>query len=121
VIRDVVIHMNNEQPLVADLKTLPTAADACLVCTNIRYLGGKKPSFIDHGDSWFLIPLGIVRFVEIPHDSVLASEEPELLALPATTGELTRVTVPEDDQDDEDDEAMEAEAEAEFLRRIRGS
>jgi len=114
--------MNNEQPLVADLKALPTAADACLVCTNIRYVGGRQPSFIDHTDSWFLIPLGIVRFVEMPQESVAKADEPELLALPATTGERSRVTVPDDDRAARAaDDAMELEAEAEFLRRIRGA
>ena len=111
--------MNNEQPLMADLRSLPTAADACLVCTNVRYLGGNKPSFIDHSDSLFLIPLGIVRFVEIPHDSVANADEAELLALPATTGESReRVPVPADGAD-ADEEEMDFEAEAEFLRRIR--
>ncbi len=62
--------MNSEQPLLADLQVMPTASDACLVCTNVRYLDGKKPSFIDKTDSWFLVPLGIVRFVEVPKTSI---------------------------------------------------
>ena len=65
-IRDVVIHMANDQPLRCDLAELPTAADACLVCTNVRSLDGKKPTFIDRSDSWFLFPLGRVLFVEMP-------------------------------------------------------
>ncbi len=65
-IRDVIIHMANDQPLRCDLAELPTATDACIVCTNLRMLDGKKPTFIDRSDSWFLIPLGRVRFVEMP-------------------------------------------------------
>ncbi len=65
-IRDVVIHMANDQPLRCDIATLPTAADACVVCTNLRMLDGKKPTFIERTDSWFLIPLSRVRFVEMP-------------------------------------------------------
>lgn len=82
VIRNVVVHMNNEQPLLADLRALPTASDACLVCTNVRYLNGKKPTFIDAIDSWFLFPLPIVRFVEVPASAIIASEDDDVLALP---------------------------------------
>ncbi len=73
-IRGAVIHMLNEQPLLADLQSLPTANDACLTCTNLRMMNGKRPSFADHIDSWFLIPMTQVRFIEIPQ-SVLQSTE----------------------------------------------
>jgi hypothetical protein len=76
--------MNNEQPLQCDLRALPAAVDACLVCTNLRYLNGKKPSFTDSIDSWFLIPLGIVRFVEVPQSAIAEAEETDsVLALPS--------------------------------------
>lgn len=65
-IRDVIIHMANDQPLRGDLAELPSATDACIVCTNLRMLDGKKPTFIERSESWFLIPLGRVRFVEMP-------------------------------------------------------
>jgi hypothetical protein len=105
-IRDAVIHMNNEQPLRCDMRTLPTALDACLVCTNLRYLSGAKPSFIDDTDSWFLIPLGIVRFVEVP--AAAMAEANGVLALPA--GPIGR---------DDDLEDMDTETENELLRRMR--
>jgi hypothetical protein len=72
--------MNNEQPLLADLREMPTPADASLVCTNLRYLSGLKPTFIDAIDSWFLIPLGIVRFIEVPRREVGSDDGP--LSLP---------------------------------------
>ncbi|MEA2621869.1 MAG: hypothetical protein QOH61_779 [Chloroflexota bacterium] len=97
--------MNNEQPLLADLRQLPTAADACLVCTNLRYLGGKKPTFVDHIDSWFLIPLGIVRFVEVPQKSIEDSED--LLALPP--GDVAEETY----------DPIDVEGENDLLRRMR--
>lgn len=100
-----VVHMINEQPLMCDIKALPTSADACLFCTNLHYIGGKKPTFADHGDSWFLVPLQMVRFVEIPARGVLEAEGGELLALPPG---------PVDDADE-----GESEAQTELLRRIR--
>ena len=53
-IRNAVIHITNEQPLLADLYEMPTASDASLVCTNIRMLDGKKPIFIDNAKSIFV-------------------------------------------------------------------
>lgn len=66
VVRDVVIHMTNEQPLLADLFGLPTTTDTAIVCTNLRTLGGKRPVFVDAADSVFVFPLMHIRFVEIP-------------------------------------------------------
>jgi hypothetical protein len=73
-IPDVVIHIANEQPLMADLVAAPAASDACLICRNLRTMNGKKPVFIDQVGSTFLIPLGHVRFVEIPRASSAAIE-----------------------------------------------
>lgn len=65
-IRNVVIHISNEQPLLADLFSVPSPADVGLVCTNVRMIDGKKPIFIDHTDSTFFFPNLHVRFLEIP-------------------------------------------------------
>ena len=68
-IRDAVVHVINDQPLIADLFALPTAQDGCIVCTNLRTMAGRRPGFVDRSDSVFLFPLQHVRFVEIPPDS----------------------------------------------------
>jgi hypothetical protein len=111
VIRDVVVHMANEQPLMCDIRALPTAQDACLVCTNVRYLNGKKPPFIDNIDSWFLFPLPQLRFLEIAAAQV--EQEPDgdrgMLALPSGTP----VTPPHDD------DLGDLETDEDLLRRIR--
>src|SRR5207244_12099543 len=65
VIRNAVIHITNEQPLLADLYDVPTAADVSLVCTNVRMLDGKKPIFVDHSDSIFVFPYLNVRLLEL--------------------------------------------------------
>jgi hypothetical protein len=69
VIRNVAIHLANEQPLLADLFDLPSASDAGLLCTNVRAPDGKKPVFIDSGTATFFFPYHIVRFLEIPEGS----------------------------------------------------
>jgi len=66
VIRNVVIHISNEQPLLADLFSVPTPADVGMVCTNVRMMDGKKPIFIDRPDSTFFFPNLHIRFLEIP-------------------------------------------------------
>jgi len=68
-IRDAVVHVINDQPLIADLFALPSARDACIVCTNLRTMAGHRPGFVDRSDSVFLFPLHHVRFVEIPPES----------------------------------------------------
>ena len=101
-IRDAVIHLQGEQPLVADLPTLPTVNDSCLVCTNMRTLDGKRPVFVDDVASTFIIPLQHVRFIEIlPDGGATAHAHPALEA-----GEPAP------------DEAA-AELDEDFLRRIR--
>jgi hypothetical protein len=71
---DVVVHISNEQPLLADLVAEPKPSDVALICKNVRMTNGKKPVFVDSSDSTFVIPLAHVRFVEMPQASVAALE-----------------------------------------------
>ena len=53
VVRGAVIHLSNEQPVVADLFDFPTALDVAVVCTNMRTQDGKRPVFPAHdGGFW---------------------------------------------------------------------
>jgi hypothetical protein len=108
-IRNAVIHISNEQPLLADLYAVPTAADTSLVCTNIRMLDGKKPIFIEHAASVFVFPYLHIRFIEImPGSSSDIPEEVEDEA-PVTAVEPVEELEPEPDLELDED----------FLRRIR--
>lgn len=64
-IRDAVIHIANEQPLMADLFALPSPSDVGLLCTNLRTMNGSRPAFADHIESTFFFPFVTIRFVEI--------------------------------------------------------
>jgi len=109
VIRNAIIHIQNEQPLLADLFEAPGPGDIGLRCTNLRTNDGKRPVFIEHSSSVFFFPYLHVRFVEIPAGSLTGSdpsfalEVAEILPLPAPEPE------PEPDLEIDED----------FLRRIR--
>jgi hypothetical protein len=110
VIRNVVLHLNNEQPVVVDLFELPTSVDLGVRCTNMRTLDGKRPVFIDAIDSVFFFPYLHVRFVEIPPRSLVGTELEVAVevALPAAMPEAAST---------DDDESLEIDED--FLRRIR--
>jgi hypothetical protein len=101
-LRGAVIHLNNEQPVVVDLFELPTARDVAVICTNMRTQDGKRPIFIDHTESVFVIPLAFVRFIELP--GALAAQEAD-----GGPGR-SRSGAPAE---------SEIEIDEEFLRRIR--
>ena len=69
-IRNVVIHLNGEQPLLADLYEAPSPGDVGLRCTNLRQMNGKRPVFIDDIGSIFFFPYLHIRFVEIPPERI---------------------------------------------------
>jgi len=109
VIRNAVIHITNEQPLLADLYEMPTASDASLVCTNIRMLDGKKPIFIDDAKSIFVFPYLHIRFIEVVPGSTAGP--PDMSDDLVVAEAVQPVVDPEPEVDLELDE--------DFLRRIR--
>lgn len=111
-IRNAVIHIANEQPLLADLYDMPTSADVSLVCTNVRMLDGKKPVFVDHSGSVFVFPYGTIRFLEIMAGSaegVPSAPEDGVIA----------ATAPTDNGHGDDGDDGDLELDEDFLRRIR--
>jgi hypothetical protein len=72
-LRDVVVHILNEQPILADLLKDPAPSDVAVICSNLRTTNGKKPVFVDSADSTFVIPLAHVRFIEIHKASMDAA------------------------------------------------
>ncbi len=108
-IRNAVIHIANEQPLVADLLETPKPDDLTLLCTNLRTLNGTRPVFVDASDSLFVFPFAIIRFIEIPAGSrgevVVGEERPEAGSPSAPESEPAAEPDLEIDED--------------FLRRVR--
>jgi len=103
VIRNAVIHILNEQPLLADLFDLPSSSDVGLRCTNLRTLSGTRPIFVDSSESTFFFPYLNIRFIEVP---------------PAGNA-LAAVRVADQPAAEEDADEPELEIDEDFLRRIR--
>jgi hypothetical protein len=103
-IRNTIIHLQGEQPLIADLYEMPKALDQGLLCTNLRTLDGKRPVFIDRSDSAFYFPYLHIRFLEI---------------LPGASGlpEISEPAAAADSDEMVDDADLELDED--FLRRIR--
>ena len=109
-IRNAVLHLNNEQPVVVDLFELPTAIDLGVRCTNMKTLDGKRPVFIDDINAVFFFPYLHVRFVEIPPRSLVGTE------LEVAVEVAVPAAAPAEESLD-DDENLEIDED--FLRRIR--
>ncbi len=107
-IKNVVIHINNEQPLLADLYEMPSASDASLICTNVRMLDGKKPIFVDASRSTFVFPYLHIRFLEMMPGSATGLPD-------AAAEDREAVSAAPTEAEDESD----LELDEDFLRRIR--
>lgn len=148
-IRNVCIHLSNEQPLMCDLYELPSADDAGLVCVNVRSMDGKRPVFIDAIGSTFFFPYHSIRFLEIP-EAELAKFRAAGGAMPGAArrvqhamigngdagaldepgngnghdpdmdhGSLLPVAVGPSEPAQDDDPDLELEIDEDFLQRIR--
>jgi hypothetical protein len=114
VIRDAVLHIMNEQPMLADLFEAPTPGDVGLRCTNLRTLNGKRPVFVDSSASVFFFPYLHLRFVEIPPGSISGGDPGSALQTsgPDAPGRAGRPGAPAEQE-------PELEIDEDFLRRIR--
>lgn len=110
-IRNAVLHIMNEQPMLADLFDAPAPGDVILRCTNLRTMNGKRPVFVDDSMSVFFFPYLHLRFVELMPASLAGTEFESDVPVGVAVG--TPVAAPE-----AEDEA-DLEIDEDFLRRIR--
>ena len=119
-IRDAILHIMNEQPLLADLFEAPAPGDVGLRCTNLRTMNGKRPVFVDDSASIFFFPYLHIRFVEIPPGAI-SGIDPELaLAADADRAPVFRhAAEPASEPDAEPALDDDLEIDEDFLRRVR--
>ena len=130
-IRDVVIHMSGEQPMLADLYTMPSPADVTVICTNLRMKGGQRPVSVDAIDSVFVLPMVHMRFIEVPAGAtgalvpVSGPVEPVVVeagsAAPSSVNARESTAVAESQSPNAPPSEPEADLEIDedFLRRVR--
>ncbi len=68
--RNVIVHVTNEDPFVADLQEIPTPSDTNVTFYNPRMRDGKPLRYITHGMSSIIFPWHRISFIE-----VMSSEE----------------------------------------------
>jgi hypothetical protein len=115
-IRDVVLHLMSEQPLLADMDALPSPNDNLIICKNLRMMNGNRPIFVDESASTFIFPMEFVRFIEVPPKALAGYDrmgrmDPDRAALsPAEAAAMAAAAnaVVEEPEIDED-----------FLQRVR--
>ncbi len=100
-IRDAVLHLTNEQPLLVDVFETPLPSDTVLVCTNLRTMSRTRPLFADRLDSTFVFPYAQIRFVELPAAAAATESREPVLALETV------------------DPEPDLEVDEDFLRRVR--
>jgi hypothetical protein len=113
VIRNAILHLTNEQPLLVDLFEAPRPADVGLVCTNVRQLNGRRPIFVERSDSIFFFPYRQVRFLEVPAEALTAGSNDGAEAAGGSVGEPMR------GRPSADPDVDEVELDPTFLERIR--
>ena len=130
-IRNVVVHVANEQPLLTDLFDVPSPADVGLLCTNLRSMDGKRPVFVDNVENTFFFPYHVIRFVEIPVGAIdrhaaasgaggtMARAAGDDAIEPEPGSRLPMVIEAEAGPDTEDEGSDLGEIDEDFLRRIR--
>ncbi|MGK2850749.1 MAG: hypothetical protein ACSLFN_07555 [Candidatus Limnocylindrales bacterium] len=111
-IRNAVLHIMNEQPMLADLFEMPTPGDVVLRCTNLRTMNGKRPVFVDDSMSVFFFPYLNLRFVELMPASLAGTEFESDGPVGVAVG---AAPAPAPEAEDEAD----LEIDEDFLRRIR--
>jgi hypothetical protein len=116
-IRNVILHVNGEQPLLADLFEAPSPGDVGLRCTNLRQMNGKRPVFVDDVASIFFFPYLHIRFVEIPPGAISGGDP----SMAVTTDEdrAGRKRKPDAEPEPPAEAEADLEIDEDFLRRIR--
>ena len=75
----VVLHLHNEDPFIADLEALPDPHANYIRVTNPRKRDGKAINTLTNGATTFLYPWTRITFLEILEDSEAQSSDDKLM------------------------------------------
>jgi len=71
----VIIHIQNEDPILGEMEAIPSPGDTMLIVKNPRRRDGKDLTFIDANVSTVVWPVSRVNFIEV----MPTSEEEEII------------------------------------------
>ncbi len=63
--RSVLIHISNEDTVLAEIEKLPDPTDQYLYCINPRKKDGKDLTYISYGVTHMILPWWRITFIEI--------------------------------------------------------
>jgi hypothetical protein len=115
VIKDVIVHLTGDLPIVVDLYEAPGPTSTSVRCTNVRTVDGKRPKFIQDPRATFLLAWHLIRLMEVPAGAVSV---PEVDGRVVVSDPVDAVSLdPEPDAPEPD--TLDEEAEEDLLARIR--
>ena len=71
----VIIHIQNEDPILGEMDAIPSSGDTMLIVKNPRRRDGKDLPFIDANVSTVVWPVSRINFIEV----MPTSEEEEII------------------------------------------
>lgn len=69
--KTVILHITNEDPILADMEELPDPKAVYFQCSNLRKRDGKPVTYIERGVKTVMFPWSRINFVEV----MISSEE----------------------------------------------
>jgi len=70
----VIIHLANEDPLLAEMESLPEPNSTCVTCTEVRRRDGKPVHYVTPEASTFIFPWSRINFIEVLRGEVARGE-----------------------------------------------
>jgi hypothetical protein len=61
----VILHLPNEDPLLAEMDELPKPGDTNVTCSNLRKRDGTRVGYVDSEAERFIFPWHRITFIEI--------------------------------------------------------
>lgn len=62
---EVILHLHNEDPVLAEMEKLPNPADQCVTITHPRRRDGQSLHYITEGATAFIFPWSRISFIEV--------------------------------------------------------
>jgi hypothetical protein len=59
------IHVNNEDPIVAEIESLPDSADTLIVASNPRMRDGKDVRYLAPNVTMLILPVSRINFIQV--------------------------------------------------------